>query len=512
VVRASGHQQVDASLDVESSLSGRLVDDDNAQPIVGAQVSLWPWAWSSGGPAHRGTITDEDGRFEVRGLGAGRFELKVWDQTHVMAQVEQVAIEPAQANGPLVLRLPRGVEVSGMVRDGGSPLAGKLVAVSVPDLPMAPRSHWYVTGNDGSFHIHAAPVAAHARIEVSGYDVTTAIDTGRGTVENVQVDVVPRPTLRGVVIFRGKPLSGALVDVRANKQAVTGGDGRFEIDLAPGTYDVGARSDALGARASTRASVVIPMTGSIALDLDADARISGAVLDAAGTPVVDVDVVAAGDEDTRTVKTGLAGVFEIDQLASRTITLSVRGLQWSGPPPPAIDLADSHARIGGVRLTVARPRSTLRGRVTDDRGEPVADASVGAGSSQTLTDELGRFAIDVVGDGPFTLHAASGSSLRARVEGVAPGTSGLVLPLRRLGALHGDVIGLPGAHVWVRLAGGPVAASYAPKLANDSFEVDALEPGSYIVDAVNDLGQRATAYATVADGVAKVSLVAPTAK
>jgi len=182
------------------------------------------------------------------------------------------------------------------------------------------------------------------------------------------------------------------------------------------------------------------------------------------------------------------------------VTLSVQDLSWSGEAPAAILLADLHTRVDGIRLVVDRPRSTLHGHVVDDHGSPVADAAVGTMGNFVVTDESGGFGLDVVGNGPFTVFAAKEMGLRGELDKVAPGSSGLVVSLHRLGSLHGSVVGMPRAHVWIRPAGGGLA-SYSPRMTNDAFRVDAIEPGTYQVTSVNDAGQKASASVTIVDGV-----------
>lgn len=498
VVQAGGHQQVDVVLAVESSLSGRLLDEVDGRPIAGAQVALWPWRWASGGAAHRAVLTDEQGNFEVRGLGAGRFELKVWDSTHISTQVEQVTIEPEQANGPIELRLPRGVAVSGTVRSAGHPLVGTLVAVSVPALPGVPRSHWTVTGPDGVFQIRDAPASANARIEVKGYDAAMVVDTSHGALVDVQVDADPRPVVRGVVICRGSPVANASVDAGGNDRATTDGAGRFALVVKPGSYQLDAHSDALGARMAAALPVSAP-GADVVLDLNADAEIAGTVVDTTGALVSGATIVATGEAEQRTARTDVSGAFALRGLAGRPVTLVVEDRAWAGDAPRAIAFADPHARVDGVRLVVERPRTTLRGHVVDDRGAPVADAAVGVSSNVVVTDEIGSFSLEVVGRGPFTVIAAKGAGLWGELDKAAPDANGLVVALHRLGSLRGTIIGLPRAHVWIRRARDGYPA-YSPRVTNDAFVVEAIDPGTYLVTGVDDDGQKASATVTVEDG------------
>lgn len=533
VLVGQGRQRVDVELAIAATVTGRVIDESGT-PLPDVQINLVPWTWESGGPAPRSILTDRDGRFEIRNVGAGRFVVSAWDPAHIVQGRQSVTVE-AGREADILLRLVRAVDVSGTVRLNGKPLPGASIAVAFPSVPVMSKTFDYVTRDDGTFTVHAAAVHAQARLEVEGYDVLSprVVDTTRGPVANLVVDVAESPKLRGQVVHQGLPVADAEVQIRsALVQTAVRADasGQFAAALQPGTYTLLASSDALGAFSATSVTVTTPTTRAVTIELDGDARIFGKVIDKAGAPVVGVEVSASREPGADFGKgtAGVDGAFVLDQLAGNgAYKLTVRPfpgarpLPWAGAAPAPIVMTDSHAHAGPLQLVVDRARGEIAGSVVDDTDAPVADAIVRlapwaglpvAGPAWPIvrTDVDGRFRLNTSGPGPFTIEASLGNGPQATQQDVAAGTRDLQIRLVRTGEVHGTLVGLARARVWLQRSGVlSTAASYVARVEGEHFRATNLLPGVYTVAALSDANPGATATVTVKSGaVTSVTLAA----
>jgi hypothetical protein len=129
-----------------ASISGVVVDDaEPARPVRRAVVTLT----GAGLRPSRGAITDDEGRFTLRGLPAGRFTLTAERGAFIASQYG--AKRPGRAGTPITVadgqpladlrvRLWRGAVLSGVLRDAsGVPLANTPVA-AVPAREASPAA------------------------------------------------------------------------------------------------------------------------------------------------------------------------------------------------------------------------------------------------------------------------------------------------------------------------------------------------------------------------------------
>ena len=128
-------QGQDAAPTPAGSMSGRVVAADTGRPVKRARV----FVTANELPGGRGTLTADDGTFEIVDLPAGRYTLTVSKSGFVSLSYGQR--RPLQAGTPLQLaegqqirsiefRLPRGSVIAGHVFDEtGDPMAGIVVRV-----------------------------------------------------------------------------------------------------------------------------------------------------------------------------------------------------------------------------------------------------------------------------------------------------------------------------------------------------------------------------------------------
>ena len=136
------------------SISGTVVTDEpQPRPVRRAVLSLT----GDGLRPRRGAITDDEGRFTIAGLPAGRFALTVTRASYITSAYgatrpgrpgSAIAVAEGQAVLNLVVRLWRGAAGAGVIRDDtGAPVAG--IPVTVTPLRRTGASGIFTLSNNG---------------------------------------------------------------------------------------------------------------------------------------------------------------------------------------------------------------------------------------------------------------------------------------------------------------------------------------------------------------------------
>jgi protocatechuate 3,4-dioxygenase beta subunit len=458
-VDAHGRQRVDVALAPGGVLSGRVIDAESGDPVANAQVFV-----ASKLAAPRPTLSAADGTFEIDGIAGDTVNLNVWAAHHVYPEVFSISVIAGQRRDGIEIKLAPGLVVRGIVRANGKPLAYASIRFDSPTRfgPMtALRS---ISGPDGQFVAINVARCDGVTVRVDGAEVKSpsVIDT-RQLAGDLVIEVHEQPLVRGRVVRHGVPVAGAKVVVTAARgsrtpsvpQTRTDAAGAFELPAPPGAFALTAQSKATGS-ATSRATIVANAAEPVVLDLDAGAVIEGRVLDQRGAPMAGFEVSTRGvaarggplpdapgapsgfvgsAADGRTT-TDAEGRFAIDQLAPGDYELVVAvgrnapPLAWVGEPSRSIALVSGDARVRDVRLVVAVERTTIAGTLVDLAGAPVTDALVRASGASTRSDADGRFALQLVGPGPFTLEALVGGQRLARRD-VDAGAHDVTLRLER---------------------------------------------------------------------------------
>ena len=283
----------------------------------------------------------------------------------------------------------------------------------------------------------------------------------------------------------------------------TDGEGRFRVeDLPEGEYRLNVLSDAW---AFADAPAVIVLTEGAALAVPAlrvarNVSIGGRVFDADTREGIRGVVVEAAGEDTvrRSAPTGSAGFYKIEGLSEGAYTVT-RG-EASGYPPPrddetcAVDVCLDAPRTG-IDFAISK-NLALRGRVIDDKGDPVENARVrcfldGGDVRVAMSDAHGEFEFVVPSVERIRFVAVKGELTSALSE---PATAsrlaieGVVLALTRGGSLSGRVVdgaGRPLSEMAVILRPHVIASMDAAMgrtaiVTNDGrFAVRGLCPATY---------------------------------
>nr|MDJ0976610.1 carboxypeptidase-like regulatory domain-containing protein [Planctomycetota bacterium] len=248
----------------------------------------------------------------------------------------------------------------------------------------------------------------------------TGISVGGGGTVTVDFELeTTTGTVTGIVLMGGEPVAGATVTILpvggsgAMVAAETGEDGRFE---APGVTIGSFRAFATtkdNLTASTRASFEgESKTSDVRIEMGTAGvkgrivRTDGTVLSGAWLTIETADASDGWDAAKGWKTTGGEGTFTFLGLSAGTYRMRVSHPEYAQlltepfqiPKEGVVDLKDLKLKAGAV----------LSGRVTDDEGKPVEDATV------SLIDQAGR---------PVFLFSFSttGSDGRYQVQGLELG-------------------------------------------------------------------------------------------
>ena len=293
-----------ATVPQTARIAGQVVDDATGKPIAGARVMLMGTGRPGGvaGPPP-GAITDDEGRFAFEGLAAGGYNLQVskagFAPAPKNALMANIGVGPGETKNDLRLALERGGAIAGRVVDAaGNPLA------EVRVIPMRPTT----TGQSAML----MPVG-----------------------QNVQTNDL------GEFRAYGLPAGEYYVQVTERPDFPMNGSGQRTTVLAP-TYFPASR-DASGAQA---VSVTAGQTASIVVQMATARvfRVSGAVVDDAGTPVANAVVTLNSDRGgagmpfspPSRLQTDAAGRFQFTNVMAGTYRIvAAIPISTSGSPNTA---------------------------------------------------------------------------------------------------------------------------------------------------------------------------------
>ncbi|HET9450108.1 MAG TPA: carboxypeptidase regulatory-like domain-containing protein, partial [Aggregicoccus sp.] len=177
-------------------------------------------------------VSSADGRFEVALPRAG---------DRIIVSVEAVGFEPLMVERPAspdlgVLTLRRAPTVSGVVRDGaGAPVAEAVVSCDVCEDSV-------LSGSDGAFLLPRPPFVPQYTVTARKGRLHASERLTRAQDAALSLTLQPATRLWGTAYRAdGRPavgveLEGLDLERGAPVQVVTGPDGRYSVELAPGHY------------------------------------------------------------------------------------------------------------------------------------------------------------------------------------------------------------------------------------------------------------------------------------
>lgn len=440
-------------VDVGITVRGVVVDQDG-KPVADASISARPVNKVGRGQQTFGwgERSDKDGKFEMDGLIAGKYELEAWHDDHVSPDpAPRIDIAANGATEDQRLVLEAGGTITGRVVDANRrPISGAQVRVIGKRRRGGAGAH---TADDGTFTMDAVRPGEHRVVAQSGWfnemrAPGTTDDDLQGVAvvvkagESVSVDLVVEEQfgkIEGRVIDSdGGPVDDAFVHAtrvsdsaaasakggRASARwgawtrtpSLTDQDGTFTLDdLEVGTHNVMAMRK--GGGEGVVESVKTGTSG-VVVQLSEGGSVSGKVgLSSGGSPKrfsVSAQASAAGVwRDETFFETG--GTFKMTDLPAGTYDITVSAAE--GTTTTKIELALG-ANKSDVDL-VLTPKIDVTGTVVDLKtGAPVPGMKVSimprkGGFSFSLDDSSKE---DVSDDqGKFKVSAAPAGSVRVMV-------------------------------------------------------------------------------------------------
>ncbi|SES72224.1 carboxypeptidase regulatory-like domain-containing protein [Stigmatella erecta] len=201
-------------------------------------------------PLFRGRVLSEDGsplkrfRLDEHEVSSpdGRFELALPTAgDRLIVSVEAAGHEPRMVDRPVTpdlgdLVLQKAPTLSGLVRDeGGAPTPDAVVTCDVCDESV-------LSGPDGRFTLASPPYVAQYSVSARKGRLTATRTVPRQSPEQVELTLRPATRVSGTVflpngqVAAGFQLEGVNADRGEPVTIVTGPDGRYSVELSPGSY------------------------------------------------------------------------------------------------------------------------------------------------------------------------------------------------------------------------------------------------------------------------------------
>jgi len=419
----AGATDIRIVLPKEATIEGRIVEKATGEGIPGLRIHTHTVTDDLAG-TQAGAVSDEAGRFVIRGVLPGRTTVYYFWTDRPEWLVEEVALEtePGQAYRDVKLEA---------VRDG-------LVEVSVTDEASRPLAGAYVSigGSAGSRGADSdARGVAVIRALPGKYDSWRARKAGYvakampGSLEvteqqpvRLAVSLKRAPLVRGVARDQaGEPVAGAKVRVFPHETATTADDGTFEVTALSSRSSTQPSEPFILARDEGRSlAAALPLDEArdrIEVVLAPAVTLRGQVVDPRGEPVAHARIsltTYAGNVGTSvdSTMTGADGRYEIKALpAGRKYELSADARGFATTLVPVWLTEGIRGTSDLERVTLRPANLSVSGMVLDEQGKPMPGIQVSVkdeGYTDGLyadTDKDGRFTIDGLGAGDIVVSA-----------------------------------------------------------------------------------------------------------
>jgi uncharacterized GH25 family protein len=549
---------VSLTLSGGQTVIGVLVDP-SGNPIRDASIELTPGqsrhgmmiVMDSGSAAVSFTgSSDDDGKFRVSGLPAGKFDLDASRPGFATRRVP--AIEMVEDAAPVDLgeiTLEPGEHVQGIVTDrDGLPIEGVEVYVSeaggmmmmVMDGggpgPEAPEPD-AVTDPTGWFTVSdLAPGKKYSlKLSRTGYVGSSAGPIQVPRVEPVEAVLDPASDVIGTVSTTGgEPIAGAQVNMTRSRTIQMGGNVMKTIMMMSATSDaqgqfifedqepgeISLKAVASGYREAKLDGLEIPKgedLEGVELPLDTGAVVQGRVLAPDGRPAIGASVRLAGEGEGFMRELGGTasdgnGYYRLEGLTPGTVSVEATHDDY----PRTVKDIDADEGMNSLNLQF-EGGFEVTGTVLGGEGDVVANASVRLvptgrmwGGPETMSEADGTFNLPGVQDGSYRLwveaesYAASTGKQQVTVAGEA--VYGLEVRLDPGAVIVGRVTGLEPelfGDVNVRAEGESFGGFEGAGVDYEgNFRLENLQPGSYnVVASLARSGRQARGQVTLESGV-----------
>lgn len=256
----------------------------------------------------------------------------------------------------------------------------------------------------------------------------------------------------------GQPIAGLQIDAQGELEfgggaEVSGDDGRFTFHIPPGpSYFFASHPKSGGPRTDQVELQNIEAGKRYELLLTAyRGSISGRVLDANGSALRDVHVMAAPQKHWRfalpTARTDSAGQFEVEGLFPSDYKFQLQVSEGPWRDAGATISLKRDESITDIRLIYSDTAGlTISGVVNDPQGNPIDHARVSAHQDRigfeewTWSNPNGTFEIQSLQEGEFIVRASHKTYTASNALTVNAGADGLVMIMQHNGGVRATVI------------------------------------------------------------------------
>ena len=493
--------------------------------------------------------SDDDGRFEIRGVPLGKFDLEA--ARPGFAKAKQDGIEIEAGDEPLdlgELTLVPGERFQGIVVDRDQqPVEGVKVFVSESgpmrmmllgpgDAPEDPLPD-AVTGPGGWFVIEDLTPGASYNLSLRRRGFVSGSVSAAKVPQTEPEEVVMEAAsdIGGFVLDPEKePIAGAQVNMRRSRTMEMGGsvmkmimmesatsdaEGRFVFeDQEPGRVSLSAVAS--GWQEAKLDNIDVPK-GEDLLDIElpliAGAIVEGRVLTPDGRPAIGATVRSAGESSEGMMPrmggapTDGDGIYRLEGLKPGELSIEATHDEY----PRVVKDMEVKEGINSLDLQLEGGHE-VTGQVFSENGDPIGTAVVRLnpagrmwGGPETRTKGDGTFSLAGVSDGDYRLWAdAEGYAAtdgEQEVKVASEPVHGLEVRLSRGGAISGRISGIPPEdYSDVRVsAQGPSFGGFDGRSLDreGGYRLENLLPGDYVVSArMASSGRQARGQVTLEPG------------
>ncbi len=520
-------------LDPAGAILGRVVDTAG-QPLAKVAVAAQPVQWmGERPPRYASTRSRADGRFRLPDLSPGKlYAVTASQEGFAPASVKTGALPRDRHPAPVRIVLERGATAFGRVLDRENrPVRGAGLVLVPANEGILGRQNFIGDGEtvaqaasnpEGRFELqHLNPGRFQLRVKRQGF-APFALPEIEIPPRTARIDLGALTLDRGLAIEgrvtdpRGVPLPEALVELRpsfepfavesrdldAYQDARTGPDGHFRFDDLRRGAHFDLRTEHQG-YVPASAQVDVPAPEPLAIEMKPGRTLAGRVTGPAGEPVPGARLTLReemvfrlpGGESKVSSSRDLGGTdgegkFRLDGLPG-TVDLAVSAAGYRLKRLPAVPVPEE-GDGEGLEISLEKG-SALEIRALDDRGAPVAGATIEARRIDSLvpetqgffnqgqTDAEGRCRLDDMEPGRY------GVSARSEEHGYAEATLEV-----KAGVNARDLVFSGGVEVSGRVSdenGAPVPSailSLRPLEPGAAFTASGSADGTFRFPAVGD--------------------------
>lgn len=419
-VPEEGLNDVLIAMGPESVIAGSVVDQ-NGRAVKEGNVIAFRVPHDAFGSPHYGI--DGQGRFEIKGLAAGSYELMASRGGNFSGNRTNVAIEAGERRDDVTLTIEEGGEqIAGVVVDSkGAPIAGaSLNAYGNSDggqsqTQSGDDGRFTLTGlKEGTYHINAYH---HAHSQLMRQNVAAPernlrlVMLGKGTVEGVVLGAGGQPVAQFEILAVSGRRERLDPWMESNFVQIRNEQGQFTLaDVDAGENTLVVRATGYAVKTDWVEVREHDSTGGLTIRLEPGGLVEGRVVNEAGAPVAGATIWDGATQPherqwaTPLAKSDAQGAFTIPSLSPGNHTLAADHPSYA---PGTRELIVAANQTTPVEIVLGSG-GVVEGRVTIG-GRPAVQANVSVNAASfnksAQVGEDGAYRVTGVPVGEFTVHA-----------------------------------------------------------------------------------------------------------